>query len=138
MSTIALVACSKKKAAGPLPAEELYAPSALFSKSRAYALAHADRWLILSARHGLVAPDQELEPYDQRLGTTRTEREIWTNRVWFALRGELSKGDEVVMLAGRDYGRLLGAELRRAGYQVSEPMEGLGLGARLGWLSRNA
>jgi len=36
----------------------------LFRRYRAYAIADADRWYILSAKHGLLDPDQVIAPYE--------------------------------------------------------------------------
>ena len=52
---IGLVACCKTKLAEPARAEDLYR-SPLFRKARAHCLAHYARWLILSAKYGLVDP----------------------------------------------------------------------------------
>jgi hypothetical protein len=54
MARVFLLACVKEKAAGPVPAGDLYV-SDLFKKARAYAEAHADRWYILSAEHHVLA-----------------------------------------------------------------------------------
>jgi hypothetical protein len=62
---IGLVACSRLKSDRPLPAREL-SVSPVFRATSAYAERRygSDRWLILSARHGLVHPDQMLAPYE--------------------------------------------------------------------------
>jgi hypothetical protein len=41
--------------------------SALFRKERAYTARAAVPWFILSAEHGLVAPDEWLAPYERYL-----------------------------------------------------------------------
>ena len=66
---LGLVACSRTKANRPVPARELYA-SPLFRAASAYAERKygSGRWLILSARYGLVDPDRILSPYDLSLG----------------------------------------------------------------------
>jgi hypothetical protein len=51
-------------------AENLYS-SELFYRSRRYAQANYDAWLILSAKHGLVWPGEILEPYDCKLAALR-------------------------------------------------------------------
>ncbi|MDQ0619218.1 DUF6884 domain-containing protein [Arthrobacter globiformis] len=57
--TIGLVACASQKLQRPAPARELYV-SQWFKKASAYAELTCDRWYILSAKHGLIYPDQEL------------------------------------------------------------------------------
>src|SRR5699024_9558468 len=60
---VVLVGCVKSKRASGAPAKDLYT-SGYFAKMRAYAESTGKPWFILSAEHGLVAPDQWLEPYD--------------------------------------------------------------------------
>lgn len=64
---VALVACAKTKTDCPARARHLYNLSTLFRAASTWAEAHADRWYILSAKHGLLHPDQVLEPYDTSL-----------------------------------------------------------------------
>ena len=62
-SRVYLVACVSQKKETCDQAQYLYT-SALFTKARAYALRHADRWYILSAKHGLVPPEEVIDPYE--------------------------------------------------------------------------
>lgn len=66
MAAVALVACVAGKLEEPAAAEDLYT-SVWFRYARAYAIQHADRWFVLSAKHGLVRPDQRIGPYDETL-----------------------------------------------------------------------
>src|SRR5207237_7414359 len=79
---VVLIGCSKKKRAGRHPARALY-QGALFKA----ALAHAQRigagTFVVSARHGLVALDTELDAYEHRLRPS--ERESWGYSVSVAL-----------------------------------------------------
>jgi hypothetical protein len=70
-----LVPCGAAKAAAPAPAAELYV-SSTFRLVLAAALAQAAcedeaRVWIVSAKHGLVALDQTLAPYDVRMGDVK-------------------------------------------------------------------
>lgn len=60
---VILVGCTKTKADTRQPARDLYEPSDLFRRRRAYAEATGAPWAILSALHGVAAPDRELDPY---------------------------------------------------------------------------
>lgn len=62
---VGLVGCVKSKRGTAAPARDLYT-SALFRGRRRYVELTCDRWFILSARHGLVEPEEILEPYDDR------------------------------------------------------------------------
>ena len=91
---IGLVACSMRKADRPLPARDLYV-SPLFRAARAYAERRygPEGWLILSACHGLVHPNQVLAPYDLSLRQlTRAERAAWGDRVAIELTDRFPPG----------------------------------------------
>ena len=84
--TIGLVACAATKATSAQPARLLYR-SPLFRAASSYAAAVYDYWFVLSARHYLVHPDEELEPYDATLNRmTRDDREHWGRYVEGNLR----------------------------------------------------
>lgn len=126
---IGLVGCTKSKLSRRAPAEELYSPSAMFRGRRAFVTQSCDRWFILSAKHGVLAPSEELEPYDVTLvGAPIPVKRAWSKRVAGELKDAL--GDVAGMTfeihAGRDYwGYGLVEELRRSGAQVEIPTEGL-------------
>src|SRR5437870_3545178 len=84
---IALVGCARTKRRQRAPAAELYA-SALVQRTREYVEDSLDyfAWHILSAKHGLVDPDEVLEPYDLTLADlTSAARAAWGRRVSAAL-----------------------------------------------------
>src|SRR2546430_14040582 len=91
---VGLVACSRTKTNRPVPARELYV-SPLFRAASAYAerTYGSGRWLILSARYGLVAPDQILSPYDLSLRQlTARQREAWGDRIAIELTDRFPAG----------------------------------------------
>ncbi len=137
MSKVVLVACVGQKLDCAAPAAELYR-SPWFRKARRYAELAGERWWVLSARYGLVAPDEVIEPYDETL----RRMPAWRRRLWacqvlenLALTTDPT-WDEVIVLAGRAYRELLVAWLAYRGYTVNVPMEGMGIGWQLRWLSR--
>lgn len=132
MSTrVALVSCVKSKQASAAPAGDLYT-SQLFRSLRAYAEATADSWYILSAEHGLLRPDQVISPYERTLNNMRkNDRLAWAVRVQQQLLGVLPSGAEVIILAGERYREDLVPFLRRRGFPVSIPLEGLSFGRQL-------
>ena len=91
---------------------------------------------MLSAEHGLVAPDEVLAPYDLRLSkTSRDYRRAWGARVVERLGevvGPLS-GKTVEVHAGSAYTDSIRDLLIREGATVVEPLAGLRMGARLAW-----
>ena len=64
-----LVTCVKSKLTVPAAAKDLYV-SPLFTRQRAYAENRGLPWFILSAEHGLVAPEEWLAPYERYLPDT--------------------------------------------------------------------
>jgi hypothetical protein len=97
MSDLGLVGCSQRKLRHTAPARELYT-SPLFRLASRYCDATYDRWLVLSARHGLIDPEQILAPYDANLNRLdRAGRDEWARLVLHAhrLRPLFGKGGGV-------------------------------------------
>lgn len=126
---IGLVGCTKSKLSRRARAEDLYSPSAMFRGRRAFVAQSCDRWFILSAKHGVLAPSDELEPYDMTLvGARIPVKRAWSSRVSAELKealGDLT-GMTFEIHAGRDYwGFGLVDNLQRAGAGIEIPTEGL-------------
>lgn len=87
---VAVIPCSATKLDRPAPAAELYAASAYFRGALAAALAETDEVYVLSARHGLVALDEVLAPYDVRMGDAGsvTELDLAAQALALGLDGE--------------------------------------------------
>lgn len=137
---IGLVGCVKTKANSALPAKDLYL-SPLFKGRGRFVERTCDEWWILSALHGLVRPDDKLEPYDVTLiGSSRREKQLWSSSVLASIDDTVGalKGDTFELHAGADY-RLFGLEdgLRARGYLIDNPTEGLRSGEQLAFYSRN-
>lgn len=137
---VILIGCVKRKLPTLAPAKDLYV-SPLFRRGRAYAEHAGVPWFILSAQHGLVAPDDELEPYDLQLSaTSRLYRREWAGRVVSALREALGsiEGLNVEVHAGSAYVDAIREGLKSGGATVSEPLAGMALGPRLAWYGAGA
>ena len=133
--TVILVSCVSEKHDRPMPAGELYC-SPWFQKARAFAERQATEWFILSAKYGLVTPDQVIEPYNETLNEKPVaERKDWSKKVVQELLIRCTPESSVVFLAGEKYREFLLPALREAGCSVKVPMEGLGIGEQLHWLS---
>jgi hypothetical protein len=65
--TIGIVSCGATKAAEPTEARHLYT-SSTFRGALAAAEAQCDQVFIISALHGLISPDEIIEPYDVKMG----------------------------------------------------------------------
>jgi len=127
---VGLVGCGRTKAASEQPAKDLYLGT-LFKWARAYAETFCDEWVILSARHGVLLPDELVEPYEQSISSMRlTEREAWGERAASYLN-QSYRGLRVryVGLAGWEYLRHL-----RLQAPIDEPLSGKGIGERTKFL----
>jgi hypothetical protein len=136
---IGLVGCVKAKASVARPAADLYT-STLFRGRSAYVARSCQRWLILSALHGVVNPDVVLEPYDVSLvGASRDHCRVWSRMVLDQLcerLGDLGAYDFEIHAGApyREFGLVEG--LHAAGATVTNPAEGLGIGKQLAFYRR--
>ena len=90
---IVLVSCSKTKQPFTCQAKSLYC-SPLFKAQRAFAEAVSGKWFILSAKHGLIKPDDIIKPYDQTLAKmTLYDQKIWAIGVATILQKEITSDD---------------------------------------------
>lgn len=137
--TVGLVGCVKSKRAYPSRARELYISEAFLGR-RAYVERTCDEWFILSAKHGLVDPDDWLEPYDETLnGAPASRKREWARHVLQRLDelGVVDRASVFEIHAGaeyRDFG--LADNLRARGAKVVVPAEHLGFGEQLAFYKR--
>lgn len=134
-SELILVSCVKSKLSRPAAAKDLYT-SPLFKKERAYAEEAGVPWFILSAEHGLVAPEEWLAPYERYLpDTPATYRAAWG--AWVIARLELIvgslKGKTIEVHAGSAYLDTIRPGLIAGGATVTDPLHGLTMGQRQAW-----
>jgi hypothetical protein len=134
---IVLVGCSNSKAPTARPASELFTGAA-FAKARDHAFLAGVPWYVLSAKFGLLAPDEVVAPYDVYLGAQSSRyREDWGSWVvtqlgeWHELSGRV-----VEVHAGRVYCDPLSGPLAAAGATLYQPLAGLRQGQRLAWYGR--
>ncbi|MGY1690349.1 DUF6884 domain-containing protein [Geodermatophilus sp. SYSU D01105] len=131
---VVLVGCSNSKATSARPAAELFTGAA-FTKARGHALATGQPWYVLSAKWGLLAPDEVVAPYDVYLAD-RPARYRTTWGAWvvaqLAERHEL-RGAVVDVHAGEAYCLPLAGPLAAAGGTLHQPLAGLRQGERLAW-----
>jgi len=132
---IFLVSCVAGKRPDAAPAANLYT-SAWFIKARRLVEATGAPWFILSAEHGLVAPDTVISPYNRTLNTMGvSERRAWAERVRNQMEAELPDAEEIVLLAGLRYREHLMPSLQQRFRRVTVPMERLPIGRQLSWLT---
>lgn len=133
----ALISCSKSKGGHRDLARNMYV-SSLYRKSVAVAEGWGLKYSILSAKYGLLDPDETIEPYDQTLkGASKQFKSEWACKVDKQIRLLIDRKKWLVVLAGDDYF----VPLTEAGTQdplnYFAPMQGISLGNRLVFLNQS-
>jgi hypothetical protein len=131
--TAYLVSCVGKKRASPTLAKDRCV-SEWFLRVRRFVESKGSPWFILSAKYGLVEPDQILAPYEQTLNTMSiAERRAWARRVEAQMDQQLPNFGRIVVFAGQRYRGFLMDYLKRR-WVVEVPLEGRRIGEQLSWL----
>lgn len=132
---IVLISCASKKLPERAKAKDLYV-SQLFKLNLRYACSlNPDRIFILSAKYGLLNPDEEISPYNETLNTkSKQEIKLWADEVLKKLKnvGDLER-DEFIFLAGERYRKYLVPNIKN--YKI--PLKGMGIGKQLKFLKGN-
>jgi hypothetical protein len=135
MSKVYLISCVKTKRDVPCESGDLYT-SALFQKARKVAELEGDKWFILSAKYGLLSPEEIVNPYNETLiNMSKSERLEWSKNVYKKLISRIEKKDEIIFLAGEKYREFLAKELNSESYKTYAPMANLSIGNQLKWLN---
>ena len=88
----------------------------------------------MSALHGLVEPEELIEPYNYTLnGKRKAERQSWAQRTAAVLRKRIPPTSRIIFLAGLNYREHL-IPLLEDRYSIFSPMVGLGIGEQLAFL----
>jgi hypothetical protein len=132
---VIILGCVSRKRNGWFAAKDLY-DSALWRHRRRYAEDSGLPWVIYSAKHGILTPDQRIRTYNVPLQTCSPdkrrrlgEKAVATLQDMF---GSLS-GMTIEIHAGAAYRDSLADPLSRLGARPSNPVAGLGIGRQLRW-----
>jgi hypothetical protein len=139
VSDFVFIGCVKTKLPGSHAAKDMY-QSGLFRGRRKHAESRQVPWFILSAKYGLIHPDDEIDTYELSLASLHSwQRREWSAKVLDQITqrvGEVN-GKVIEIHAGleyREYGLRQGLEKR--GAKVVVPLEGLSIGRQLSWYTR--
>jgi hypothetical protein len=126
---IVLISCVSQKLSQRAKVKDLYV-STLFKLNLEYAKKlEPDDIFILSAKHGLLSLEQEIEPYEQTLNNMPAQEvKQWANQVLEEICKKCSIDETTfIFLAGERYRRYLLPHLM----DVQIPLKGLGIGKQL-------
>jgi hypothetical protein len=134
-STLVVVPCGQQKiwkkrpGAGSVAARDAYTGPP-FVLNRQYAERFGDRWVILSAKYGLIAPEFQIPgPYEvtfKRLATLPVSADV----LFIQARG-LAHFTNVIGLGGKEYRSALQAAFENTPVTLTFPFAGLSLGYAL-------
>jgi len=136
LKSMGLISCTKKKQNYSCMASEMYSASDLFRKAYAYAVKEYDFVAILSAKYGLLFPDEKIEPYNLTLNDMSSEEvKKWSEKVFNQMenRLKLSDFDKVFFLAGKKYRQYLIPKLEKKRLHCEVPLGSLGIGKQKAW-----
>ena len=138
MKTLVIISCGKKKADRQLQAKNLYTGN-LFQRQLAWAQRFGDRIQILSAKHGIIDLDKQLEPYDVTMtDLSKDQRESLSTQVYFWYRNIHGDYDRIIVLGSKLYVGVIRDALEMADTSeiMLDPLQGLQIGQRISWLSQ--
>lgn len=105
MSKIAIISCGKNKAKIKAKARDLYLGSS-FKMGLSFALKHFDdkNIYILSAKHGLLKLDQEIEPYEKSLiKAGESEKKLFALKIIDQIKTTFDRDDEIYFFVSYEY-----------------------------------
>jgi cytoplasmic iron level regulating protein YaaA (DUF328/UPF0246 family) len=131
--TLVIIPCGRSKIwlkqpnLGPTPAQEAYI-GAPFKVNREYAEKIGDRWIILSAKYGLIEPTTLIEQYEVtfKRKTTNPVSVITIRRQLVDLG--LFEFDHVIVLGGKEYRKIVEEAFADTAAELTFPFSGLPLG----------
>ncbi len=98
---LVILACSQKKAESTQKAQDLYQGS-LFKLGRRYAEINHFDFVILSAKYGLIHPDDKIAPYNQRLNNKKDVKKL-QEKVLPQLKPMIDSYDRIITVGGKFY-----------------------------------
>jgi hypothetical protein len=122
---VVLVGSSGEVAGSARPARELFASSG-FARARAHAVRSGHPWFVLSAKHGLLDPDDVVGPFAVLIGDQPAGyRSAWAEWVVVQLADRVRlTGVTVEVHGGVDFAQALKGPLARRGARVEIPLPG--------------
>lgn len=132
---VVILGCVSSKRRGSARAKDLYI-SPLWRKRRAYAERSGSPWVIYSAKHGILDPEQVIDWYDVALAKLpSSEKRAKGEEAVRQLEGRFGdlRSKTFEIHAGAAYVKSLQGPLAKRGGHLINPVEGLSIGYLLQW-----
>jgi hypothetical protein len=127
---IIFISCTKKKQDHPCKAKEMYQASQWFRGGWKYAESlHPDEIYILSAKYGLLRPDNIISPYEQTLNAAKdAEIRKWSIMVADQIKkAGINRTQKAIFLCGKNYRKYI----KNLFKDNSAPCSNLGIGKQM-------
>ena len=114
----------------------MYSASDLFRKAYKYCTKQYDLVAILSAKYGLLLPNDVIDPYNITLNDMSSEEVMnWSEKVFKQMNSklELNNFNKIYFHAGKNYRKYLIPKLEGIGIECKAPLEELGIGKQKSW-----
>lgn len=140
--SVALVGCGSSKKDGLHEAADLYT-SPYFTAKAQFAAELRDDWQIMSAKHGLIAPDTAVSSYDTEITDVNVDR--WLGDISAPLTEYLEDTEQAWVLIGESYLTAEDSRGRTVEHSINAASDGLvyypfrqtaGIGEPQRWLNR--
>jgi len=129
-----IICCTKKKIWNVNPnspkkvkAKDAYVGN-LFKLAKELVIKLNAPWWIISAKYGILAPDEEIENYNMHIKQSKLTPEIIKKQL---IEKGIVNYKKIVILAGTDYCKLIEKVAKDLGIHVETPLKGLPLGKML-------
>lgn len=99
---VGVLGCSKRKLSSACMAKDMYR-GRMFVAAVPWIEKRADEWCVLSAKHGVLLPNDRIEPYDMPMPTNEKERSAWRAMVDGQLLARWGRGVIYMVVAGAHY-----------------------------------
>ena len=139
MKSLGLISCTKSKQSYPCKATEMYSASDLVKKAYSYAVKNYNFVAILSAKYGLLLPEDKIDPYDLTLNDMdSSDRKEWADKVFKQMKTRLGLKDftNVFFHTGKKYREHLIPKLKKVGIDCEAPLKNLGIGKQKAWYKK--
>jgi cytoplasmic iron level regulating protein YaaA (DUF328/UPF0246 family) len=123
----------KRRGLGKVKAQDAYV-GALYRSARAFAEKRGPNWLILSAKHGLLPPDQPISNYNVTIGDRGAITSQHLRSQWQRLR---NKPALVICLASEKYVSLLRTSIPQS-VLIRTPLDGMDLFECMHWFKSHS
>ncbi len=134
VKTLAIISCGAKKKSIPAKARDLYEGN-LYKAALSFVERIGFNFVIISAKHAILSPDQVVAPYEMRVDQmSKDQYRLWSLRVVDALK-KLSP-EKIIWLCPAIYCELP-SKMLNGNIKHEFPLKGLGIGRQIQWLKQS-